>query len=428
MGPLIGEASMEKGSFKVSAEVLQKNAMKAAIRDLNAEFQMKGGKVTPSKKGDTYQLSHPDEEYLEEFRIRLLKELGLLEEKDIPKELKGPQAPAPRYGDKHMLRRGWNVRSEKEIKQGIYDRQDRMVPEGTSHLELEKRNTRMNERRDWGPRSEDRDQRPPRREGRFPPRGDRHDRPRGPPRDRPRPEPAPAPGDEPEDEDEGTKSFEERWGDINDLIQLIEEALKEGAVDDGMIIKYAYNKELPEEDIKKLKKVLWDNRCRGPRDKCPHGKKKLRFEDLMKVCSGKVEGWERIDSPFVRFLDLWNRNMETMYGPFVDREVKVEGKISSYKPVYRKGHEHLKVLVYDTMVTDLGSEREPSETRKLWIKISLREFQELLGEKKIHIDDRISFSGKCIYDKYFHDYWVIDLKEISVLEEGEGEAITAPLP
>ena len=77
---------MDKSSFKVSAEVLQKNAMKAAIRDLNAEFQMKGGKVTPSKKGDTYQLSHPDEEYLEEFRVRLLKELGLLEEKDIPEE------------------------------------------------------------------------------------------------------------------------------------------------------------------------------------------------------------------------------------------------------------------------------------------------------------------------------------------------------
>ena len=76
---------VEKNSFKVSAELLQKNAMKAAIRDLNAEFQMKGGKVTPSKKGDTYQLFHPDESYLEEFKLRLFKELGLLEEKDIPK-------------------------------------------------------------------------------------------------------------------------------------------------------------------------------------------------------------------------------------------------------------------------------------------------------------------------------------------------------
>ncbi|MGA1793238.1 MAG: hypothetical protein ACMUHM_04750 [Thermoplasmatota archaeon] len=419
---------MDKGSFKVSAEVLQKNAMKAAIRDLNAEFQMKGGKVTPSKKGDTYQLSHPDEEYLEEFRIRLLKELGLLEEKDIPKELKGPQAAPPRYGDKHMLRRGWNVRSEKEIKQGIYDKHDKMVPEGTSHMELEERGARENDRRDWGPRRDDRDHRPPRRDGRFPPRGDHHDRPRGPPRDRHLPGPASVLKDEPEDEDEGTKSFEERWGDINDLMALIEEALNEGAVDDGMIIKHAYNKELPEEEIKKLKKVLWDNRCRGQRDKCPHGKKKLRFEDLMKVCSGKVEGWEKIDSPFVKFLDIWNQNMEKMYGHFVDREVKVEGKISSYKPVYRKGHEHLKVLVYDTLVTQIGSEVEPQETRKLWIKISVKEFRELLGETKIHIDDRISFSGKCIYDKYFHDYWVIDLKDISVLEEGNGEALAPPVP
>ncbi|MGA1873882.1 MAG: hypothetical protein ACMUHY_09445 [Thermoplasmatota archaeon] len=423
MGPQIGEASMDKSSFKVSAEVLQKNAMKAAIRDLNAEFQMKGGKVTPSKKGDTYQLSHPDEEYLEEFRVRLLKELGLLEEKDIPEELKGPKAAPPRYGDHHKLRRGWNVRSEKEIKQGIYDREDRMVPEGTSHLEVEERPRRMDDRRDRAPRRDHRDGRPPRREERYPRRDQQHERPR---RDSFRQHPPEGRAEEQQEEDEGTKSFEERWGDISDLMNLIEEALREGAVDDGMIIKHAYTKEIPEEDIRKLKKVLWDNRCRGPRDKCPHGKKKLRFEDLMKVCSGKVEGWDKIDSPFIKFLDIWNENMQKMYGPFMDREVKVEGKISSYKPVHRKGHEHLKVLVYDTLVADVERPDEQKETRKLWIKISLKEYTELLGKTKVHIDDRISFTGKCIYDKYFHDYWVVDLKGIDVIEAGEGEALTPP--
>ncbi|RLF68962.1 MAG: hypothetical protein DRN57_02285, partial [Thermoplasmata archaeon] len=62
---------MEKGHFKISAELLQKNATKVSIRDLNAEFQMKGGEVIykTSKKGDTYLLSHPDEEYLESFRL-----------------------------------------------------------------------------------------------------------------------------------------------------------------------------------------------------------------------------------------------------------------------------------------------------------------------------------------------------------------------
>ncbi|MBN1539257.1 MAG: hypothetical protein JW939_03865 [Candidatus Thermoplasmatota archaeon] len=412
---------MEKSSFKVSAEVLQRNAMKSSIRDLNAEFQMKGGLVTPSKKGDTYQLSHPDEVYLEEFRIRLFKELGLLEEKDIPKELKGPQAPPPRYGDHHMLRRGWNVRSQKEIRQGVYDDRDRMKAEGTEYLKMEEGRGRFNDRWEKGPRRDERTGRHPGRDGS-----------RNLPRDAPGEFPGPslgqgAPGTDEEGED-GTKSFEERWGDISSLIEIINEAIDEGAVDDGMIIRYAYNKGVQEEDVRKLKKVLWDNRCRGKREKCPHGKKKLRFEELMKVCSGKVEGWDRIDSPFIRFLDRWNANMDKMYGPYRDRIVRVKGKVSSCKPVHRKGHEHLKVLVYDTLVTDLENGGTPGETRKLWIKITLHDFQNILKDTKVHIDDQISFVGKCIYDKYFHDYWIIDLKEMEVLEEGGGEVLTAPMP
>ncbi|MBN1390940.1 MAG: hypothetical protein JXA22_09905 [Candidatus Thermoplasmatota archaeon] len=412
---------MEKNSFKVSADVLQKNAMKSSIRDLNAEFQMKGGLVTPSKKGDTYQLSHPDEVYLEEFRIRLLKELGLLEEKDIPPELKGPQAPPPRYGDRHSLRRGWNVRSPREIGQGIYDKQDRMTTEGTEYLKMEERRPHQDEPWDKRPRMDDRRGQP--QWGGGPRGGDR-----GAHRRSPQPYKRETTQATSEEEEDGSRSFEERWGDISSLMVLIGESLDEGAVDDGMIIKHAYNKEVPEDDIRKLKKVLWDNRCRGPREKCPHGKKKLRFEELMKVCSGKVEGWDKIDSPFIKFLDRWTENMERMYGPYRERIVKVEGKVSSCKPVHRKGHEHLKVLVYDTMITDLEKGGEPTETRKLWIKISLQDFQGILKDTKVHIEDSIQFVGKCIYDKYFHDYWIIDLKEIKVLEEGGGDVLSPPLP
>lgn len=391
--PPAEEYQMAINSFKVSAEILQKNAMKEAIRDLNAEFQMKGGMVTPSKKGDTYQLSHPDDGYLEEFRIRLFKELGLLDEKDIPKELRGPQAQPPRYGDQHKLRRGWNVRSEREKKEGIYNKEDRMHPEGDHYREMEERRPRYDDRRS-----------PRREESRGPYQ-------------------QPAPED---DDEESTKSFDERWGNIDTFMTLIEDSLKDGAVDDGMIIKFAYNKEMPEQEIKKLKKILWDNRCRGARENCPHGKKKLRFEDMMKICSGKVEGWQNIDSPFLKFLDVWNENMEKMYGLFKDKQVKVEGKVSSYKPVFRKGHEHLKILVYDTKVTIPEKGGTSSDTRKLWIKITLDEFNKLLGDKQVHVDDIISFTGKCVYDKYFHDYWVMDVKEIQIIEENGGEAISAP--
>ncbi|MGA1848747.1 MAG: hypothetical protein ACMUHB_05335 [Thermoplasmatota archaeon] len=429
--------------------------MKASIRDLNAEFQMKGGKVTPSKKGDTYQLSHPDEKYLEEFRVRLLKELGLIEEKDIPKELQGPKAPPPRYGDKHQLRRGWNVRSDREFKQGIYNKEDIRPPEGDHYREEERRQP-FDDQRSGGRGRDDRRERPQfdRRGHGDRPHHDRRgygDRPpqhrddgrgrsqfdrRGPgdrqpyrerpgPRDRP---PQPRSEDIDKEDEEGTKSFEERWGNIDEYMSLIEEALKDGAVDDGQIIKFAYSREMDEEKIKKLKKLLWDNRCRGQREKCPHGKKKLRFEDMMKVCSGKVEGWQNIDSPFTKFLDLWKGNMEEMYGSFRDRDVEVEGKISSYKPVYRKGHEHLKILVYDTMVKLEGSDKEPRETRKLWLKLTLKEYHDLMKEDKLNIDDVIRLKGKCIYDKYFYDYWVVEIRSIEITAKGDGEAISAQQP
>lgn len=384
-----GEPGMEKNNFKLSAEILQKNATKSSVRDLNAEFQRMGGKVIykASPKGDTYQLSHPDEVYLEEFRVRLFRELGLIEEKKVPESAKDKKAPPPRYGDKYTLRRGWNVRSPKEFSEGKFNKEDVTPPEEPAP------EPRSSE--DW----------------------------------RPEPKTDAELGEEKEgpEEDEG-KSFEERWGNVDDFMVLIKAALKEGAVDDGEIIKFAYRQEMPEEKIKKLKKLLWDNRCRGPRANCPHGKKKFRFEDLMKVVSGKVEGWENIDSPFIKLVDDWRGNMDRMYGAFKDRDVEVEGKISSYKPVYRKGHEHLKMLVYDTNIKDLGGKGKGKPTRKVWVKITLKEFRDLNKDKKVHIEDIVRFRGRCIYDQYFHDYWIIDLRSLDVLKEGGGEVISPPPP
>ncbi len=416
---------MDSNSFKVSAEVLQRNSMKASIRDLNAEFQMKGGNVIykTSKKGDTYMLTHPDEAYLETFRIRLLKELGLIEEKDIPKESKEePSAPPPRYGEKHGLRRGWNVRSPKEFNEGRYNPEDRRKPEGRYEPEAPRRDERF----DRG--GYDRSRGPPREA----PGGYRdrdHGRPsRGSPSsDKFRPEPRKEEMDlDSSDEQEDTsKSFEERWGDVEDYMEMVRKALEDGAVDDGEVIKYAYNIGVEGEKIKTLKKMLWDNRCRGNRAKCPHGKKKFRFEDLMKVCSGKVEGYERIDSPFKELLDLWEKNIETMYGEIRGKKVHVRGKVSAYKPVIRKNHEHLKILVYDTVVTLEGGSGS-IDTRKLWIKVGLDEFKKLTTERTIRVDDIIEFNGKCVYDNYFHDHWVVDIDGIEVVEGSDGEPLEIP--
>ncbi len=371
---------MDADHFKISAELLQKNATKSSVRDLNAEFQMKGGSVIhkTAKHGSVFLLSHSDPKYLEEFRIRLFLELGLMKPEEVPEEFRKKPAPDPRYGETHKLRRGWNVRSPREIDQGV---DDRPRPQPSYNK---------------GP-----DQR----------RDDRH-------RETTRVKPV-------QEDDPNAKTFLERWGDIDDYMEITEKALKEGAVDDGDIIRFAYQSEMDPEKIRNLKKILWDSRCRGPREMCPFGKKKFRFEGLMKILSGKVEGHERIDSPFKKFLGLWEKNIKKMYGPFREKKVEVEGKISSYKAVYRKDNEHLKILVYDTAMRVAETDDEMSPTRKIWIKIDLKEFEKVCKEQQIHLEDIVRFRGRCIFDKHFNDYWVVDLKDLSVLKEGEGDLVTA---
>jgi len=398
---------MEANSFKVSAELLQKNAAKSSIRDLNAEFQRMGGQVIhkASKKGPVFQLSHQDEEYLEKFRVRLLRELGVMEEKDVPEELREKAAPPPRYGEEHKLRRGWNVRSPREFNEGVYNQEDRNVGEGDERPRFPRDRPTPDEigekRRDIRPSDHGRPEYSQRESIRKP----------TPPVEKPTPAKEPVLSEE----------------DLS-LLKIAESALKKGAVDDGDIIRFGYEQKLSEGEVKRLKKLLWSNKCRGVREDCPYHKKKFRFEDLMKACYGKVEGWENLESPFIQYLDLWSKNIEEMYGRYRDQKVEVSGKISSYKPVYRKDHEHLKMLIYDTEITILDSGTEPGMTRKLWVKIGLDDFHKLLGDNKLRVDDIIRFKGTCIFDTFFYDYWIIDLTHIEVLKESSGEIISAAMP
>lgn len=93
-----------KTSFSVPANVLQAQGSKETVRKLNEEFKYKGGVVRfkSTTKGQSIKLSHPEEEYLENFRLRLLKELGLLEEEEEGGEKKkegGPKEGAASEGE-----------------------------------------------------------------------------------------------------------------------------------------------------------------------------------------------------------------------------------------------------------------------------------------------------------------------------------------
>ena len=67
-------------SFSIPAEILQKNSKKESIQVLNEEFRSKGGRVFfNTRKNVSYvQLNHSDPDYLEDFRNRLFREIGLI--------------------------------------------------------------------------------------------------------------------------------------------------------------------------------------------------------------------------------------------------------------------------------------------------------------------------------------------------------------
>ena len=168
MGPKTTVRESDLKSFSVSSDLLQKHAYKENVRSLNAEFQRMGGKVASKslKGGIKIQLSHPDDEYLESFRVKLFDALGILTDEEA--EALGLRKPAKKAA-------------------------------GAGE------------------------------------------------------EPAPLPEDR---------------GDMEPVMKIIGEALDEGAIDDGQIIKYAYSKELEKALIDQLRSELTTHRCGNPQF-CP---------------------------------------------------------------------------------------------------------------------------------------------------------------
>jgi len=80
----LGKKEQKKESFSLPANVLRDNSQKESIRKLNEEFRLKDGRVSfkSTTKGQSVKLSHPDVDYLDDFRLRLMKECGLLEEEE----------------------------------------------------------------------------------------------------------------------------------------------------------------------------------------------------------------------------------------------------------------------------------------------------------------------------------------------------------
>ena len=141
-------------------------------------------------------------------------------------------------------------------------------------------------------------------------------------------------------------------GDLGPVKEIIKGALADGAVDDGMIIKYAYQQELEPEAIDKLRSELITHRCRNP-EFCPHKRKRIKFEDAMKSCLTAKEKCKYLSSDYLEFFDTWLQNVHAMFSEFEDRTVEITGKISHYRFVARgEAQTHFRILLFDTMVKD----------------------------------------------------------------------------
>jgi hypothetical protein len=244
-----------------------------------------------------------------------------------------------------------------------------------------------------------------------------------------------APKEEGEKDEERSETPDER--DISPVSSevdskaaaLIEEAVSRGAIDDGQIIKYAYTKKAPDKVINTLRKKLWGNKCRLADKKCRFKRKQINFEETMKSCTGVRNDCEYVDSELLFLFPQWKKNVEEMFGEFKDKQVKVRGKISYAKFVEREegAGSHYKFLIYDTMVNNKedSEDKEPKETRKLWAKVSEKDFNKMNTKEKFKMEDIVDIEGTIVWNSFFYDYWIEEITSMKVAE-AKGEMPIKP--
>ena len=199
-------------------------------------------------------------------------------------------------------------------------------------------------------------------------------------------------------------------------------AIKEGAIDDGQIIKYAFMHEVKADVIDDLRKRLTSGSCNSVDKRCPYKRKQMRFEEVMKSCCGVKNKCDGLESDLCHFFDQWHKNVDALYSEFRDKDVVVIGKISSAKFIERDSEKsHYKLLIYDTLVrhkkdaSDLS--KKPKDTRKLWAKIEEEEFNRLNRSESFKINDVVKLEGTVVWNEHFFDYWIVNITEMKVLEK-----------
>ena len=449
MGRKKKENDGPKTNFTLPANVIQANAQKDAIKKLNQEFQMAGGTVSfkTTKKGQSVQLSHNDPLYLENFRLRLFHEMGLSTTSEdgsavaaaasaplpptaiAPAGVRGPYV-TPRPAAPPTPPSSAPVNGGAPLTSGHPPSETGQVRRASPDTTPQAQGPNGQPQPYWprGPRepghyprsSNDSHLRPP-GPGQHcepQPRGwngrgggfQRHlgFRPSGPPQEYHRPDPA----------------------TDQKLDEIITSALKDGVIDDGQIIKYAYLHEIRVEVINELRKRLMSGRCNSLDKKCPYKRKQMRFEEVMKSCCGVKKNCDGLDSDMGRYFEQWYKNVESIYSEFRDKEVVIIGKISSAKFIERESEKnHYKLLIYDTLIRHKKDANDlsvkPKDTRKIWAKLDEEEFNRMNRSETFKIEDIVKIEGTIVWNDHFFDYWIVGIKDMKVLEK-KGEMPIRP--
>jgi len=232
-------------SITIPAKLLQDSAHKESVRNLNALFQKMGGKVVfKTVKGETkVRLVHPNPDFLEDFQIKLYKELGLeIEEKEDDGEER-------------------KTKQDAETLPGIYQR--------TGY----------------------------------------------------------AAGEDIPSYVRGERSYK-RAPTVQkvNLYPVVKEAVKNGAIDDGQIVKLAADSGMEKKQLNKLRKYLSANSWTGKVHFEKVGKR-ITFEDVMRICASDPIKCDMLESPFKNLAPVWKKTVDKLYGKYKDKNVTIQGQV-----------------------------------------------------------------------------------------------------
>lgn len=143
----------------------------------------------------------------------------------------------------------------------------------------------------------------------------------------------------------------------------------------------------------------------------------------MRILHANVKGYQNIESPFGVFVESWANNIESMYGSFLDNNVEVICKISSFKPHYQKGKEHVKLLLYDLKMNVRG-ETAVKDVRKIWARIDLSSYHDLTENMTLRLGDIIRIQGRCEMDPFNRQHMLTNITYVEIIRTGKGEALS----